>query len=43
MISVKYSSVNQAWLGMWNEQLIRVFVCKIEANEWLQQMTGGAR
>ena len=43
MISVKYSKINQCWLGLWNDQLIRLFVCKVEANEWLEQMTGGAR
>ena len=43
MISVRYSKVNQCWLGLWNDQLIRLFVCKVEADEWLQQMTGGTR
>ena len=38
MISVKYSKVNQCWLGLWNDQLIRLFVCEAEANEWLGKM-----
>ena len=43
MLYLVYSRVNQAWFGMWNESVLRVFVCKVEANEWLQEMTGGTR
>ena len=38
-LSTKYSPVNQAWLVMWHDQLIRVLDTRAEAEHYATQMT----
>ncbi len=37
-ISLRYSNVNSAWLGMWHEQVLRVFPTLEEAKHWANQL-----
>jgi len=34
MIRVIHSNVNQCWFGMWNNQVLRLFNSKGEAEAW---------
>lgn len=34
MLRIIYSNVNQCWLGMWNDQVLRFFNSKSEAKAW---------
>ena len=34
MIRVIHSNVNQCWFGMWNDQVLRLFNSKGEAEAW---------
>lgn len=37
-ISLVYSPVNSGWLGMWHDQVLRIFTTKEEAVHWANQL-----